>query len=786
MVSTSPLDRATDLPLPRSPLIGREREREVVRGLLLREDVPLVTLAGPAGVGKTRLALHVAADLTDAFADGVAFIPLASVREPELVLPTIAQALGLVALGSQSPADGLRTFLRGRDALIVLDNMEQVVAAAPELAALLAGCPGLTLLVTSRETLRIEGEHEFPVPPLAVPDPTRNLSPADLVTCDAVSLFLQRARAVKPDFALTAENAAVIAEVCAHLDGLPLAIELAAARIKLLSPPALLARLADRLSLLSRDARDVPTRLRTMRDAVAWSYDLLNPADQWLFRQLSVFAGGFTLEGAEAVAGGQDDKTSLSPCPPVPLSPSVFDGLASLVDKSLVRQVEQSEAEPRFRMLETIRAFGLEQLDANGETDVARRRMARWYVDLVEPFGFEQFGSAGLRGQDLIEAELDNLRAVLAWAVEHGQAEIAQRLVVSTLRFWYVRGHLIEGRSWAERALAIGPTPDVIRAVTHANVAWLALAQGDDRLAVELGGAALALARTSGDLQATAHVAIMFGWVLGAQQRFSEAEALYEEALRLFRALDDKHWAPYTLSLLGMAAYHQEEIDRASAYWEQALAEFRAGGNTYGAGIVLTDLAKVARARGDYSLAHDQLAESLGIRAEYREKLGVAACLRGLASVAALTHRYERAARLYGAAEALREAIGATGLRHRARYDQSVSTVRTALGEEAFAGAWAQGRALPLPDVVAEAMTAPGPETRRSAAASQQAGRGGLTTREVAVLRLIRDGRSNREIAEALFISERTAQTHVQNILDKLDVRTRAAAAALAVERSIV
>lgn len=815
---------AARLPVPLTPLVGRAREvAEVCR--LLQAGVRLLTLTGPGGVGKSRLALEAASQSGGTFVDGAAFVPLAPIREPSQVGPSIARALGVVDPQSGSLVDALVRHLQARRLLLILDNFEHVVAAAPLLMDVLAGCPHLALLVTSRSILRVSGEHVLPVPSLESPDNARSRPPEKLLQCGAVQLFVERARAVRGDFSLSSDNAEAVVEICRLLDGLPLAIELAAARVTLLSPGALVSRLERRLPLLSRGSRDLPERLRTMRDAIAWSYDLLSPTEQALFGRLAVFAGGCTLDAAEAVR-------TASPGLPI----DTLDGLADLVDQSLLYQVIQSDGEPRFLMLETIREYALERVGGAGDESAARRAHATHFAQLAEEAGTGLQGPEQQRWRDRLDVELDNLRAAVAWSADGSEnpadAELALRISAALWYFW-LQGHSPgEGRRWLLQALRAAPEQvgGAARGRALNALALLAWRQGDYATARAHLDDSLTILRETGNLSALAEALHALGHVLFEGGDYTGAEALFEESRSRYQDLGDMANTVPLVGDLGMVAYHRgdyaeakrifeeshrlskqhglrdrmadalnrlgdlawlsNDLDRAQALYEQSRTLWKEARGMPGVASALHKLAQVRRHRRGDDSPPALLRESLHLQRELGNKQGIAECLAGFGGQASDRGDPREAARLLAAAARLLEIIGAPlAPTDRIQFERDVEAARSALGEPAWQEAWKEGRALTMEEAIAEALREHGPAhsipaVKRPPGSDPASIPLSAREREVAVL--IARGLSNRKIAAALTITEKTAANHVDHILTKLDLHSRTQIAVWALQNEVV
>ena len=770
--------------------------------LLTQEDLRLLTLTGPGGVGKTRLAVAVAEQARELFPGGIWFVDLAPLADPALVVRTIARVVGLHDRPGQDPAEALAAFLGDLLVLLVLDNLEHLPESVPALEALLGASPNLTILATSREPLRLRREQVVEVHPLPVPVPERSAwTVSELEAVPTVELFVERARAADPAFALSASNAAAVAELSRRLDGLPLAIELAATRVRLLPPPALLARMGRRLPLLAGGSRDLPARQRTMRDAIGWSYDLLTPKQQVLFRRLAVFSGGFMLEGAEAVSdeggalgeeGGEEERLFYKrPAPPL-RSPTVLDDLAALANHSLVQRiVGPVEEEPRYRMLETVREFGLEQLEVSGEDAAVRRRHLAYVTDLAERFSERDWLPEAERVLARLDAEDADARSALAWAEAAGEAQLGLRLAAALWRFWLMRGHLDESLGWLERALGSSPsTPSTARARALLGVGWLAFYLGNLdrseaalneglRIAVEVG-ARVTEARTC---QALGRLHAYWG-------RYKEAAARLDEALALFRELEPAlivgpQYVSLAHSHRGRIALADGDLTGAAHHLEEGERRQRELAFSYGLSWNLCYLGDLERVRGDLAGARARYRECLALAEAHGDQPLVAAALDGVASVAAAGRQPEQAARLHGAAGALRDRLGApVAPWELPAHERDLATTRAALGPARFTAAWEAGAVLTPEQAVAEAVADPA-----STDASPPSGpllATGLTAREAEVLRLLAEGLSDREIAEDLSISSRTVNGHVTHLLGKLGVDSRTAAVAYVLRHRLV
>ncbi len=849
------------LPVSLTSLIGREHEVKALHASLLRPDVHLLTLTGTAGVGKTRLAFEVARELVHDFADGVHVVSLAPLSDPAFVIPTIAHSLGLIESESQPVLELLKTSQRDKQRLLFLDNFEHVMGAATLLVELLEACPDLKLLVTSREVLRLRGEHQFTVPPLTLPDPKHLPDAESLAQVPAVNLFLQRAQAIRFDFQLTADNSATIAEICMRLEGLPLTIELAAAGVKLLSVSALLTRLGNRFQLLTGGVRDLPERQQTLLNTITWSYDLLTEEEQRLFRRLAVFVGGCQLAAVEAVSITLDDGTL-----------PVLQVVSSLIDKSFLQATERGGEVPRLLMLETLREYGLEYLAMHGEEEATRRAHAEYYLRLAEEAEPNLLGTQETMWLERLEREHDNLRAALHWLLEQRKAgqsmELALRLCVALEPLWILHGYYNEGRAFLEQALVASQGVSVlVRSKALRTAAYLALNQDDLHKAATFCEESLVLSRELGDtvgitdaLEIRGHLARIqndfvaarplieqvvslaremgdnwryasglhdLAWVCLEQGEYSRARSMYEECLTVFRelgitsgiaaslnqlamtlfvTLDDQErigllleesltlWKQISQKnggiacwfyLAGLVAHQERDFVRARPLLEESVALYKELGDRWHTALSLSTLARVETVQSNYVAAVSLYKESLAL---YRQigNNNFASVLEGLADVAVRQGQPALAAQMWGAAEALRQHIGAPlPPVYRADYERSVAAARTQLGEKAFVAAWAEGRTM-TPEQALAAEGQPMLPTQTPAARSAAASPDGLTAREVEVLHLLAQGLTSAQIAEQLVISVVTVNFHVRSIYSKLGVTSRAAATRYALEHHLV
>ncbi|MFN8526657.1 MAG: LuxR C-terminal-related transcriptional regulator [Chloroflexota bacterium] len=820
----APIDVPTNLPKPTTEFIGRERELVDARALLLRSDSRIVSLTGPGGTGKTRFALKLSSDLTGEFPDGLFFIPLAPIADPRLVPSTIGHSLDVHESPELGMVATLTEYLRTKRLLLILDNFEQVADAVPAISEIVAGTIGLKVLVTSRSPLRLYGEKQFPIPPLSLPERGLSASPNEIERFDGVRLFVERAQAVLPDFRLTDENAADVLEICRRVDGLPLAIELAAARVRSLPPSAMRLRMERSLPLLTSGARDVPERQRTLRDAIRWSYDLLEPDEQKLFRRLSVFRG-CTLNSAETVCAGENARPGTASVALEPLNIAVIDGIESLVEKNLLRQSQGQDGDGWYSMLETVREFAMEQLEADGESASVHRRHVLAAMRLAEKAEPELYGSLQSGWLARIHRELNNFRAALDWSEEQGYAEPALRLAVALWWYWSASGRAREGRERLERLIARFPMkPTSNRAELYARALFgagtLAAVQGDYTAALERQQEGLTLRRALDDPRGIFSALEGVGSAATLLGDLDLAGRCLEEAIHVARVMADPLSTAMALHALGNVSTERGDLTCARSYFLDAINQLQNDTTILGPWAALAvnaldrgdldeaegmaaeavrlcrehggphievfataTLGAIALERGDLRSAQERMCESLELGQQLGDRAGVAQVLERFVALAVALGRHEDAQRLAGAAEALRERSGASrSLSGQRKLDETLQPARQTLGPQASAEYRRAGRSLTLKQAVAVALemgaTGAEPTPRGSMPLTGPDRPGPLTQREREVALLIAQGLTNRQIAERLVITEGTAASHVVHILGKLDFNSRAQIAA--------
>jgi predicted ATPase/DNA-binding NarL/FixJ family response regulator len=775
-------DAAINIPTPRTPIIGRERELVAAIALLSRSDVPLITLIGPGGVGKTRLAIELARSSIDVFADGVFFVPLANISDPSLLSSAIAQVADISPVSGEPTDETVQHALYDQQALLVLDNFEQIVSASPLVTTLLEAAPGVKIVATSRSPLRIHGEHEFPVAPLA-------LSPDEVARrSGALALFAERANAVDPTFQLTPENAATVAQICERLDGLPLAIELAAARMKLLTPSALLARMEDGLSILASGARDAPRRQQTLTDAIQWSYGLLTDQEQWLFRHLSVFAAGFTLEAAEAIAHGWVEGDSPFEARPTKtidrsaVTRELLEYISALVEQSLLRRMETPSGQTRIAMLHTIREFAREQLDRQGETRTARLAHAFFFSEQLAEAHESTKGPHEVEWMAWFSRETDNLRAALYTLIEYGQKETALLSIGNVSSFWAGRIGLREIDLWVHQAFQL--PGDVSAEAEFLGLfagAWSKTFQGDLDAGRSFANQALIAAERTGSARNLVRIRNLLGGIAVHAGDVETAWSQFNLGVRLASEIGSSQ-VQGLLHNLGIVEMVRGDLTGARATFQRAVENAREHGDRIGEALCTIRIAQIQADSGDLLEAARLNRSVMPTMLEASHTLGLAEAIGVEGVLADREGDEQRALRYVAVSSAIEDSLDL--------FDVPLSNGfanRYVAIEKRLEPSQQRRASKPTQDeidaIVREILCLPDPDPGPEAAEGREAT--SLTPREIEIVRLIAKGRSNQEMANDLFISLRTVQTHVSNILAKLELSSRAAVAAYAVRAGI-